>query len=154
MTWQGLVDLAGDIKNYAHKAGGTTKSSYYVAFLKAIKAWNDENKKPHPEKAKLEHERKIITVFTADLMKRIAGLQTSSEKARKDLDTFKNASTGHSSTLQTNEEQVKKLLDDGEIKKLETEIKSLQKELEAEHNELSYGLSSDLLLEPDTNQNA
>ncbi|GFF40821.1 hypothetical protein IFM46972_06341 [Aspergillus udagawae] len=139
-TWQGLVNLAGDIKNFAKKAGGTTKSSYYAAFLKAIKEWNDENKKPSPDKTKLDHQRNIVKVFTEDMIKRITQLQTSSEQARKDLDTFKNASTTHSSTLQTNEEEVKKLLDDGEIKKLEGEIKSLQKELAAEHDELSYDI--------------
>jgi len=86
------------------------------------------------------------------MLTRITQLQASSEKARKDLDTFNIASTNHSSTLQTNEGEVKKLLDDGEIKRLEGEIKSLQKELDAEHDELSYGLSSSLLLVSYTNQ--
>jgi hypothetical protein len=123
-----------------------------VGFLQAVKEWNDENKKHSPDKKVLDDKRDTIKVFTADMLKRVTQLQTSSEQARKDLDTFKNATTNHSSTLQTNEEQVKKLLDDGEIKKLEGEIKNLQKELDAEHDELSYGLFSGLLLGPYTNK--
>jgi Bacillus haemolytic enterotoxin (HBL). len=135
-TWKGLVDLSGKIINYAKVAGGTVDSSYYVGFLQSIQDYHDTT-----EQKKKDDAREAIKEFTNDLIARITELQTLSVKARDDLETFKTATTKHSSTLQTNEEQVKKLLDDTEIKRLEGEIKTLQKELDAEHDELSYGLS-------------
>ncbi|KAJ5592210.1 hypothetical protein N7537_009114 [Penicillium hordei] len=134
-TWKGLVDLSGKIINYAKVAGGTVDSSYYVGFLQSIQDYHDTT-----EQKKKDDAREAIKEFTNDLIARITELQTLSVKARDDLETFKTATTKHSSTLQTNEEQVKKLLDDTEIKRLEGEIKTLQKELDAEHDELSYDL--------------
>lgn len=139
-TWKGLVDLSGEIVNYTKVVGGTVDSSYYVGFLQSIKDYHDTT-----DQKKKDDAREAIKEFTDDLISRITKLQDASVKARNDLESFNNATTKHSSTLQTNEEQVKKLLDDTEIKRLETEIKGLQDDLTKEHDELSYGLFSGLL---------
>ncbi|KAI1172568.1 hypothetical protein F4777DRAFT_507985 [Nemania sp. FL0916] len=134
LAWSGLrANVAHKLTESGNKADGTTLSSDYVALLKALKKWNDENNKSSPDKTVLEDQRRNIGEHAQRAAFRAMDLQVLSQGARRDFEKFKNASTSHSSMLQTNNEVLKKLLDEGDIK-------TLQQTLREEHDELSLDL--------------
>ncbi|KAF4237721.1 hypothetical protein CNMCM8980_002380 [Aspergillus fumigatiaffinis] len=137
-AWTGLVDLAGKIWNYADSVGGDIDSAVYVAILKAVSDYHDKDK----TKKDKEEARQTIIWYTKKMVDDIGDLQVASQSSRDKLHKFKAATTAHGVTLRDNDNAVKKVMEgkDGEIERLEKDIKDLQGQLSAEHDELSYDL--------------
>lgn len=144
MTWKQLITLAGQIRNYAHKAGGSYDSSYYAGLIEAIKEYNRELSKPAKDqvKAKLTESKAAVLEFSQAMLTIVTQLLADTEQSVNDLTTFKNLTKNHGVTLKNTNESVKKLLEGegGEIQRLKTEITKLQKDLADEQEEYHHGI--------------
>ncbi|KAI0428838.1 hypothetical protein F5Y09DRAFT_357366 [Xylaria sp. FL1042] len=142
VTWPFLVNLAGKIGQYCKRGGGTGSSSYYAVLIKAIVDYNTEADKSDEEqdKTKMRAAQLKVLDYTGALKSRITELQTDTDKAQKDLAAFRELTNDHGIKLKTTNENVKQLLagEDGEIQRLETEIKQLQSDLAQEQAEYDH----------------
>lgn len=144
VTWKQLIDLAGQIRNYARKAGGSYTSSYYAGLIESITEYNSELSKPAKDqvKTKLTDSKAAMLEFSQAILTKVTQLLANTEQSMNDLTTFKNLTKNHSKNLKDTNESVKKLLEGegSEIQRLRTEIIKLKKDLANKQEEYHHGI--------------
>ncbi|KAF5139237.1 hypothetical protein E5D57_003029 [Metarhizium anisopliae] len=131
VTWNRIVDIAGDIKSYATMSGGKETTSYYVLMLKFIGDYHEENKKPNPDKEKLAELKESIQ-FTVDAeLKKLGELQAGAQEALTGLGAFERVCEQHGLAVETNanslEAQLKK--EGNDIETMKTKIEEARAEI-------------------------
>ncbi|KHN97468.1 hemeolysin E [Metarhizium album ARSEF 1941] len=102
VTWNRIVDIAGDIKSYATMSGGKESTSYYVLMLKFIGDYHEENKKPNPDQGKLAELKESIQ-FTVDAeLRKLEELQAGAQEALTGLGAFERVCEQHGLAVETN----------------------------------------------------
>ncbi|KID60981.1 hemeolysin E, partial [Metarhizium hybridum] len=132
VTWNRIVDIAGDIKSYATMSGGKESTSYYVLMLTFIGDYHEENKKPNPDKAKLAELKESIQ-FTVDAeLKKLGELQAGAQEALTGLGAFERVCEQHGLAVETNanslEAQLKK--EGNDIETMKTKIEEARAEID------------------------
>ncbi|KAK8920145.1 hypothetical protein VCV18_008980 [Metarhizium anisopliae] len=132
VTWNRIVDIAGDIKSYATMSGGKETTSYYVLMLKFIGDYHEENKKPNPDKEKLAELKESIQ-FTVDAeLKKLGELQAGAQEALTGLGAFERVCEQHGLAVETNanslEAQLKK--EGNDIETMKTKIEEARAEID------------------------
>ena len=100
-TWPTLVELAGKIYNYATRAGGTEKRSYYANMLDWAKQYNRESNKDDPDEDLLEDLLSSVQGACKKQVKEINAFMQQSADMRDALHKFDNACHEHESKLDT-----------------------------------------------------
>ncbi|EXU96737.1 hypothetical protein X797_010134 [Metarhizium robertsii] len=131
VTWNRIVDIAGDIKSYATMSGGKESTSYYVLMLKFIGDYHEENKKPNPDKAKLAELKESIQ-FTVDAeLKKLGELQAGAQEALTGLGAFERVCEQHGLAVETNANSL-----EAQLKKEGNDIETMKKKIEEARAEI------------------
>ncbi|KAG8426305.1 hypothetical protein J3459_008219 [Metarhizium acridum] len=125
VTWNRIVDIAGDIKSYATMSGGKESTSYYVLMLKFIGDYHEENKKPNPDKDKLAELKESIQ-FTVDAeLRKLGELQAGAQEALTGLGAFERVCEQHGLAVETNANSL-----EAQLKKEGNDIESMKAKIE------------------------
>ncbi|KID96014.1 hemeolysin E, partial [Metarhizium majus ARSEF 297] len=131
VTWNRIVDIAGDIKSYATMSGGKETTSYYVLMLKFIGDYHEENKKPNPDKGKLAELKESIQ-FTVDAeLKKLGELQAGAQEALTGLGAFERVCEQHGLAVETNANSL-----EAQLKKEGNDIETMKKKIEEARAEI------------------
>ncbi|KID85264.1 hemeolysin E [Metarhizium guizhouense ARSEF 977] len=131
VTWNRIVDIAGDIKSYATMSGGKESTSYYVLMLTFIGDYHEENKKPNPDKAKLAELKESIQ-FTVDAeLRKLGELQAGAQEALTGLGAFERVCEQHGLAVETNANSL-----EAQLKKEGNDIDTMKKKIEEARAEI------------------
>ena len=131
--------MAGMIRQYAKKAGGISKSSYYGLMLDELAAYHVAKAKSPPDSKRMTEAKQTVQEACNAVISPADKLHSDSAKLRAQLADFRSLTTDHWASLNALLEDLRRQLGKSEVRYLDGLLKPLQESSLHQRSEFENG---------------